>query len=111
MVHRDLGSMIPYKIRKRIRYHSDFFPDAGTTSRAPALHSLTTNRGNILCLYHHIRNKAGKVSDEGLEKKAAKGKQKGNSSNDANTEDEDEDGDGDGDEDEDASDKEEETGC
>lgn len=53
-------------MRKRIRMDSSFCPQAATTSRALAIHCLTTNRGNVICLYHHILDKGQRVSDEAL---------------------------------------------
>jgi hypothetical protein len=58
-------AMLPFDMRKRIHLVSGFCPCAATTTRSLALHCLTTNRGNILCLYHQKLNKAGRSSDEG----------------------------------------------
>lgn len=46
-----------------IRENQTFLPRAATTSRLLALEVLETNRYNIFCLYHHTKDKAGKVQD------------------------------------------------
>jgi hypothetical protein len=65
----DAKLSLPFEMRKHIRLVSGFCPDAATTTRALALHCLTTNRGNAICLYHHKLNKAGRVCDEGQQLK------------------------------------------
>jgi hypothetical protein len=51
-----------------MRMSSAFCPEAATSSRALAIHCLTTNRSNTMCLYHHKLDKAQRVSDEALAK-------------------------------------------
>lgn len=54
---------IPIHIRSFIRVVEEFCPEAASTTKALALHCLTSRYGNIVCLYHTSHDKSGKVND------------------------------------------------
>lgn len=54
---------IPVRLRSWIRQISELCPDVSYTTRALAIHCLTTNCGNTLCIYHHYHDKACTIND------------------------------------------------
>ncbi|EGO00916.1 hypothetical protein SERLA73DRAFT_71883 [Serpula lacrymans var. lacrymans S7.3] len=54
-------STIDPVIRAHIRASADHLPEAAQTSRQLALHCLTTNCENIICLFHQDNNKTGSI--------------------------------------------------
>lgn len=54
---------IPTQLRGWIRQISELCPESAYTSRELALHCLTTNCGNTLCLYHHYHDKLSIIND------------------------------------------------
>ncbi|EGN95043.1 hypothetical protein SERLA73DRAFT_77056 [Serpula lacrymans var. lacrymans S7.3] len=58
------GLTIDPVIRAHIRASADHFPEAARTSRQLALHCLTTNRENIICLFHQDNDKTDSIASE-----------------------------------------------
>ncbi|KAG6827244.1 hypothetical protein H0H92_012654 [Tricholoma furcatifolium] len=56
-------STLDHRLRRLIREHQPFLPEMASHSRELALLILTTNRGNVICPYHHRWDKAGAVVD------------------------------------------------
>ncbi len=54
---------IPPHLRSFLREVSELCPEAAYTSRALAIHCLTSSRGNTICVYHHYSGKDGHVND------------------------------------------------
>lgn len=54
---------IPFEIRSQIRSIEEFCLEAASTTKALALHCLTSRFGNTVCLYHFIHDKAGRIND------------------------------------------------
>jgi hypothetical protein len=52
------GTAIPDKITRMARVDPTYLPKAAMTSRALALHFITSGKGNIQCGYHSYRNKS-----------------------------------------------------
>ncbi|KAG6827543.1 hypothetical protein H0H92_011350 [Tricholoma furcatifolium] len=51
------------RLRKIIRENASFMPIAATKNRQLALHILTSNRGNVMCVWHHFVEKTGYTMD------------------------------------------------
>ncbi len=54
---------IPTSLRSYIREVPEFCPQAASTSKALALHCLTTRYHNIICIYHSYLDKKGTAND------------------------------------------------
>ncbi|KAG6824777.1 hypothetical protein H0H92_005848, partial [Tricholoma furcatifolium] len=48
-------------LRRYIRENQCFMPIASSKTRKLALHVLTSNCGNVMCLYHHVIEKSGYI--------------------------------------------------
>ncbi|KAG6806632.1 hypothetical protein H0H92_010592, partial [Tricholoma furcatifolium] len=59
------------RLCRLIRERQSFMPHVASISRALSLEILTTNRGNIICAYHHRWDKVGRYID-GIEGKTYK---------------------------------------
>lgn len=51
------------ELKNKIRTVQSFLPEAAIVSRKLALEVLTTNRGNIICVYHTLKDRATKKVD------------------------------------------------
>ncbi|KAG6807257.1 hypothetical protein H0H92_008222, partial [Tricholoma furcatifolium] len=50
-------------LQRYIHENQSFIPIAASKTRKLALHILTSNRGNVMCIYHHVVEKTGYLID------------------------------------------------
>ncbi|KAG6809042.1 hypothetical protein H0H92_001828 [Tricholoma furcatifolium] len=62
-LRRPHATTIDTRLRRYIRENQSFMPIAATKTRKLALHVLTSNRGNVMCIYHHVVEKTGYLID------------------------------------------------
>ncbi|KAG6807042.1 hypothetical protein H0H92_009023 [Tricholoma furcatifolium] len=62
-LRRPNTTTIDTRLRRYIREHQSFMPIAAMKTRQLALHILTSNRGNVMCTYHHVVERSGYLID------------------------------------------------